>query len=166
MSVLAQLKDYLDQNNIKYTTITHSKGYTAQEIAQIMHVPGRELAKTVVIKIDGKPGLAVLPASHHIDFEKIKHALGANEIEMVSEKEFEGYFPNCELGAMPPFGNLFELPVFVSRDLRDDEEIVFNAGTHVDAIRMRYSDFERLLQPVICEFSAAPGGTQAASAKK
>ena len=165
MSVLAELKEYLDKNSIKYTTITHSKAYTAQEMAQTMHVPGRELAKSVVIKIDGKPGLAVLPASQHIDFEKMRNALGSKGIEMVSEGEFEGYFPNCELGGMPPLGNRFNLSVFVSRDLRDDEEIVFNAGTHVDAIRMLYSDFERLVQPVICEFSIQSGATQSASAK-
>jgi Ala-tRNA(Pro) deacylase len=163
MSVLGQLKSYLDQHGIRYTTIIHSRAYTAQELAQIMHVPGRELAKTVVIKVDGKPGLAVLPASHHIDFTKLKHALGANEVEKVDEREFEGYFPDCELGAMPPFGNLFDLPVFVSRDLRDDEEIVFNAGTHMDAIRMLYSDFERLVQPVVSEFSFVPGRASATS---
>ena len=165
MSFLAKLKIYLDHNNIKYTAITHSKAYTAQELAQVMHVPGRELAKSIVIKFDDKPALAVLPASHHIDFSKLAQVLGTDKIEMVSEREFEGYFPNCELGAMPPFGNLFDLPVFVSRDLRDDEEIVFNAGTHINAIRKPYTDFERLVQPVVCEFSIVGGAARAASAK-
>jgi Ala-tRNA(Pro) deacylase len=164
MTILAHLKNYLDHNNVKYTTITHSKAYTAQELAQTMHVPGRELAKSVVVKIDGKPALAVLPAHLHVEFTKMKQTLGANDIEKVNEREFESYFPSCELGAMPPFGNLFDMPVFVSRELRDDEEIVFNAGTHTDAIRMLYSDFERLVQPVVCEFSISPGKTRAASA--
>jgi Ala-tRNA(Pro) deacylase len=164
MSVLAQLKDFLDQNGIKYTILIHSRAYTAQELAQIMHIPGRELAKSVVVKVDGKPVLAVLPASQQIDFFKMKLALGAEKVEKVSEKEFVGYFPKCELGAMPPFGNLFRLPVFVSRELRKDEEIVFNAGTHVDAIRMRYADFERLVQPKVFEFSAVPGTARSASA--
>ena len=162
MSVLVQLKDYLDTNRIKYTTITHSKAYTAQELAQQMHVPGRELAKSVLVKIDGKCALAVLPASRHIDLNQMRHILGTNQIELAREEDVDTCFPGCELGAMPPFGNLFNLPVFVARDLRDDEEIVFNAGTHTDAIRMRYSDFERLVQPIICEFStlarAASGG--------
>jgi Ala-tRNA(Pro) deacylase len=166
MSVLKQLKNYLDQNHIKYIIIIHSRAYTAQELAEIMHVPGREMAKSVVVKIDDRPSLAVLPASQHIDFIKMKHALGTDRIEMVNEREFETYFPKCELGAMPPFGNLFDLPVFVSRDLRDDEEIVFNAGTHTDAIRMSYSDFERLVKPVVCDFSVSQVSANVATSGK
>src|SRR5688500_4398566 len=133
MSVVAQLKDYLDKNNVKYTTLTHSTAYTAQELAEIVHVSGREWAKTVVIQIDGKPALAVLPGHHQINFTKLKLVLGTQQINLLSEQNFEKYFAGYELGAMPPFGNLFSLPVFVSRDLRDDEQIVFNAGTHRDA---------------------------------
>lgn len=153
MSVVRQLKDYLDDNNTKYTTITHSLAYTAQELAEIMHVPGRQWAKSIAIEVDGKPALAVLPAHHRINLAKLKQALGAQQLEILSEQRFSSHFPGCELGAMPPFGNLFNLPVFVSRDLRDDEQIVFNAGTHRDAIRLGYADFERLVQPVVCEFS-------------
>jgi Ala-tRNA(Pro) deacylase len=165
MSVINQLKSYLDDNQIKYSIITHSRAYTSPELAQIMHVPGKELAKTVVVKIDGKLAMAVLPSSHRIDFNKMKQVLGAKEIELAIEHEFENNFPKCELGAMPPFGNLFDLKVFVSRDLRDDMEIVFNAGTHTDAIRMLYADFERLVKPVVCEFSSAPGEVKAAVKK-
>jgi Ala-tRNA(Pro) deacylase len=163
MSVLAQLKEYLDQNHIKYSVISHSRAFTAQELAQIMHVPGRELAKTVMVKIDGKPAMAVLPATQQIDFARLKQALGANDIDLLTESEFEGYFPECELGAMPPFGNLFNLSVFVSRSLRDDEEIVFNAGSLTDAIRLTYADFERLAQPIVCEFSEKPSQHRVAS---
>lgn len=164
MSVLSKLRTYLDENRIKYSVITHSQAYTAQELAQVMHIPGRELAKTVVVMVNDKPALAVLPASHQIDFTRMKECLGANEIDKVPESEIASYFPDCELGAMPPLGNLFNLPVFVSRDLRDDEDIVFNAGTHIDAIRMKYSDFEMLTNPVVCEFSSHVKADQATKA--
>jgi Ala-tRNA(Pro) deacylase len=162
MSVLEKLKAYLDEKEVKYSTITHPQAYTAQGLAQAMHVPGREFAKSVLIKIDGKCALAVLPAVLNIDFNKIKHALGTDNVELANEDDIERCFPGCELGAMPPLGNLYDLPVFVARDLRDDEEIIFNAGSHVEAIRMNYADFEKLVQPVVCEFTsrtrAAAGG--------
>ena len=153
MSIVSHIKDYLDHYKIKYATIDHGKAYKAHELAKVIAVPERKFAKSVVIKIDGKAVLAVLPASHHIDFGKFKDVLDTDTIEMVNEREIEDYFPSCELGAMPPLGNLFDLPVYVSRDLRGEDEIVFNAGTHTDAIRMRYKDFEQLTEPIVCDFS-------------
>ncbi|MBI1745288.1 MAG: YbaK/EbsC family protein [Acidobacteria bacterium] len=155
MSISTKLKTYLDQNHIKYTSIIHSQAFTAQEIAQIMHVPGKELAKTVAVKADGKMMLAVLPASYHVNLSILRDAIGAGKVELATESEFMKHFPECEIGAMPPFGNLYDLPVYVSAVLTRDHEIVFNAGTHTDAIRMKYADFERLVYPTVIEFSEA-----------
>jgi Ala-tRNA(Pro) deacylase len=147
------LKDFLDKNHIKYVTIRHSPAFTAQEIAASAHVSGRELAKTVMVKVDGKLAMAVLPASFHIDFELLKDGLGARTVELATETEFKDRFPECELGAMPPFGNLFGMDTFVAESLREDEEIAFNAGTHTELLRLAFADFERLVRPKILRFS-------------
>ncbi len=149
-----KLKDFLDNQKIKYVTISHSPSYTAQEIAASAHIPGKELAKTVMVKIDGKMAMAVLPASSKIDFALLKKAAGAKNIELASEKEFKDLFPECEVGAMPPFGNLYGMEVFVADTLAEDEEIAFNAGSHTELIRLAYKDFERLVKPRIVEFSS------------
>jgi Ala-tRNA(Pro) deacylase len=148
-----QLKEYLDQNKIKYVTITHSLAYTAQEIAASAHIKGKGLAKTVLIKADGKMAMAVLPASYKIDFEMLKTAVGAKEIRLANEQEFKDKFPGCEVGAMPPFGNLYDLETYVAASLVEDEEIAFNAGTHTELVRLEYNDFERLVKPKIIRFS-------------
>ncbi len=154
MSVSAKLRDYLDQNIVKYKLITHSKGYTAQELAAIMHIPGKEMAKIVILKIDGRFAMAVIPAPHKIDFERFKVATGIKEVALASEKEFQNLFPDCEVGAMPPFGNLYGLPVYVAQPLKEDKEIVFNAGSHTEAIRMQYGDFERLVNPTVIDYTS------------
>jgi len=151
MSISPKLQSFLDENHIKYIMITHSRAFTAQEIAARMHVPGKELAKTVIVKLDGKFAMVVLPASYKVDFEALKTATGARKVELATEWEFQNLFPDCETGAMPPFGNLYNLPVYVSRELTEDEEIVFNACTHTDTIRMRYKDYEQLVKPNIIE---------------
>ncbi len=148
-----KLKDYLDTNNIKYVTIFHSPSYTAQEIAASVHVKGKELAKTVMVKLDGKMAMAVLPASHQVDFDRLKTVSGSQEAVLATEQEFKGLFPGCDLGAMPPFGNLYGMDVFVSRPLTEDQEIAFNAGSHYELIRLVFKDFERLVNPRIAEFS-------------
>ena len=153
MPISTKLKKYLDDNRVKYITTHHSPAYTAQEIAATVHVPGQELAKSVIVKIDGKFAMAVLPASYKIDFKLLKKAAGAKKVELATEDEFKGLFPECELGAMPPFGNLYDLPVYVAESLVEDEQIVFNAGTHTEVIRMSYKDFERLVQPKVLRFS-------------
>ena len=148
-----QIKDFLDSNKIKYVSITHSSAYTAQEIAASAHIPGKELAKTVILKVDGKMIMAVLPASYKVDFEMFKEATGASNIRLADEHEFVDKFPGCEPGAMPPFGNLYGVDVYVAKSLTEDEEIAFNAGTHTELIRMAYKDFEKLVKPKILEFS-------------
>ena len=150
---IRKLKDFLDANNIRYVSIIHSPAYTAQEIAAIAHVPGKELAKTVIVKIDGKMAMAVLPASYHVDFERFKQFAGAQAVELAGEEEFQELFPDCEVGAMPPFGNLYDMQVFVADILREDEEIVFNAGSHSELMRLSYADFERLVQPTVLSFA-------------
>jgi len=148
-----KLKDFLDNQNIKYVTITHSPTYTAQEIAASAHIPGKVMAKTVMVKIDGKMAMAVLPASCKVDFDLLKKAAGASTVGLASEQEFKNLFPECEIGAMPPFGNLYGMEVFVADALAEDEEIVFNAGSHTELIRLAYKDFERLVKPKVVKFS-------------
>ena len=142
-----KLAEFLNEHNIKYVTIRHSLAYTAQEIAASAHLPGKELAKTVMINIDGKMAMAVLPASSKVNFETLKNAAGAKNAELASEEEFQRMFPDCEIGAMPPFGNLYGMEVFASETLAQDEEIAFNAGSHTELVRLAYKDFERLVSP-------------------
>jgi len=153
MGVLRRLKDYLDENNIKYVKITHSRAYTAQEIAASVHIPGKELAKTVIVRVNDGFAMVVLPASRKVNFDQLKNVVGSNEIRLAQENEFKGLFPDCEVGAMPPFGNLYNLPVYVASALSEDKEIAFNAGTHTDVIKISYSDFENLVKPTVGTFS-------------
>jgi len=156
MSIAARLKEYLDRNNIKYTACAHSSAYTAQELAAAMHVPGRDMAKVVIVKVDGRFAMLVLPGHHHINFEQLRQGMGTSNIELATEAEFQHLFPDCEVGAMPPYGNLYGLPVYVARSLTDHEEIIFNAGTHRDAIRMRGAEFGRLVKPTVLDFTYVP----------
>jgi Ala-tRNA(Pro) deacylase len=149
----AKLKEFLDRNAVRYKTITHSKAFTAQEVAASAHVPGREMAKTVIVRLDGAMAMAVLPTSRRVDLDELREATGAKRVSLCNEHEFRNTFPGCEVGAMPPFGNLYGLEVYVAEDLREDEEIAFNAGSHTELIRMRYEDFERLVKPRVLSFS-------------
>ena len=148
-----KLKAFLDENKIKYVSIQHSSAYTAQEIAAIAHIPGKDLAKTVIIKIDGKMAMAVLPASYKVSFDNLKDTLGVKEVRLAYEQEFIDKFPDCEAGAMPPFGNIYGMDVFVSESLAEDEEIAFNACNHTELIKMSFSDFEKLVKPKRIKFS-------------
>jgi len=148
-----KLKEFLDQNNVKYVTIRHSLAYTSQEIAASAHIKGKNLAKTVLIKINGKMAMLVLPATHKVDFDLLKNALGNENVRLANEQEFLDKFPECEVGAMPPFGNLYNMEVYVDEALSEDKEIAFNAGTHVELIQMSYEDFERLVNPKKMKFS-------------
>jgi Ala-tRNA(Pro) deacylase len=143
-----KLKAFLDENNIR-----HSSAFTSQEIAASAHVSGKEFAKTVIIKIEGKMAMAVLPASYQVDFKLLQEIFGPQKVSMATEAEFKYFFPDCEVGAMPPFGNLYDLEVFVARTLTGNSEIAFNAGSHTEIIRLSYDDFERLVQPRIFKFS-------------
>ena len=131
-----KLKDFLDSQSIKYVVISHSRVYTAQQIAASAHIPGKELAKTVMVKVDGKMAMAVVPASHKVDFDLLKKVAGASQVELATEEEFKDMFPGCDVGAMPPFGNLYGMDVFVAESLIEDEEIAFNAGSYTELFRM------------------------------
>ena len=144
---MKKLKEFLDKAGVKYIVVSHAPAYTAQEIAASAHIPGRELAKTVMVKLDGRMAMAVLPASYVVDFGKLKQMAGASKAELASEDEFRDLFPESEVGAMPPFGNLYDIPVYVESSLEEDEEIAFNAGSHKELFRMAYKDFAGLVQP-------------------
>ncbi len=146
---LNQLKDFLDRNNVRYITISHSVAYTAQGVAALAHISGKELAKTVIVKLDGKLAMAVVPASVHVDLSRLKSATGASRAEIAGEDEFRDKFPNCETGAMPPFGNLYGMEVFADRSLSRDKEIAFNAGSHRELVRLSWGDFVELVKPKI-----------------
>ena len=148
-----KIKDFLDDKKVKYVSITHSLVYTAQEIAASAHIRGKGLAKSVLVKVDGKMAMTVLPASYKVDFDMLKEALGSNDVRLSNEQEFKDKFPGCEVGAMPPFGNLYDMETYVAASLVEDEEIAFNAGTHKELIRMEYSDFEKIVKPKILRFS-------------
>lgn len=150
---IERLKKFLDENDVKFVTTSHSQAFTAQEVAAAAHVPGKELAKTVMVKLDGELAMVVLPATRRVDVERMKGVTGAGEVALASEDEFSGLFPNCEPGAMPPFGNLWDLTVFVDEHLREDEHIAFNAGTHTELMKLSYSDFERLVSPVVARLA-------------
>ena len=142
-----RLKEFLDKEHVKYVTIGHSPAYTAQEIAALTHTPGKELAKTVIVKVDGELTMVVLPASEKVRLNHLRQTLGTENVELASEDEFKGAFPDCETGAMPPFGNLYGMNVFVAQELREDNEIAFNAGSHDELIRLSYAEYERLVHP-------------------
>jgi Ala-tRNA(Pro) deacylase len=144
-----RLKEFLDIQKVKYVTLNHSAAYTAQEIAASAHVRGKNLAKTVMVTLDGQMAMVVLPASRKIDFEQLREVAGTKDVQLASEQAFRDMFPGCEVGAMPPFGNLYDMKVFVSHLLALDEDIAFNAGSHTELIRMAYKDFERLVKPKV-----------------
>ena len=156
MSVSTRLADFLEQKHVSYVTLSHPRAFTAQEIAAAVHVPGWELAKSVIVRADARFLMAVLPATRRIDLEQLKHALGASVIRLATESEFEKLFPECETGAMPPFGNLYQIPVVVDESLKKDKEIVFNAGTHTETIRMSFAEFTDLVRPMFASFTERP----------
>lgn len=148
-----KLKRFLDDNGVRYVVISHSPTYTAQEVAASAHIPGRELAKTVMVRFDGRMAMVVVPASRQVRMAELESITGSSEAVLATEEEFRDMFPDCELGAMPPFGNLYDCEVYASRELADDEEIAFNAGSHSELVRMAWKDYERLVQPRLVELS-------------
>jgi Ala-tRNA(Pro) deacylase len=146
-----KLKEFLDGHSIKYVNIAHSRAYTAQEVAASAHVPGHKLAKTVMVKLDGKLAMVVLPASAKVNLARLKAATGADSVELAHEDEFKDEFPGCELGAMPPFGNLYGMQVFVAKPLNRDTDIMFNAGSHTELMKLAYADYERLVSPNVID---------------
>jgi len=150
---VTKLKDFLDEHRVKYVSVRHSTAYTAQEIAASAHVKGRNMAKTVVVRLSGKLAFAVLPAKYNVDLGQLAKAAGAGTAELAAEDEFERLFPGCEIGAMPPLGNFYGLPVYVDQTLTQDAEIAFNACSHTELILMSYEDFRRLAAPKVASFS-------------
>ncbi|MFZ0808471.1 MAG: YbaK/EbsC family protein [Candidatus Sulfotelmatobacter sp.] len=146
---LSKIRDFLDTHYVKYMVISHSLAYTAQGIAALAHVSGKKMAKTVIVKIDDVLAMAVVPASLHVDLDRLKILAGAESVEIASEREFMDAFPDCETGAMPPFGNLYDMVMYADASLAENEEITFNAGTHRQLVRMAWADVVRLAHPII-----------------
>ncbi|UKJ07029.1 aminoacyl-tRNA deacylase [Solitalea lacus] len=149
-----KLEDYLNSQQIQFTVIDHMATATAQRTAAAAHIPGNEMAKTVMVKIDDKMMMAVLPSHNRIDLGKLKELTGARMISLANEGEFRTYFPDCETGAMPPFGNLYGMDVYCEEQLSRDRQIAFNAGSHKELIQMPFKSFENLVHPRITHFSA------------
>ena len=147
------LKQFLDKEKVKYVSIVHSTAYTAQEVAASAHIPGKELAKTVIVQLDGQTAMAVLPANRKVVLQDLREATGADQVKLVPEEQFKQKFPDCEIGAMPPFGNLYGMEVFAAGSLASNEEIAFNAGSHTELVRLSYADFERLVKPEVVSFT-------------
>jgi len=148
-----KLRKYLDENGVDYEVIRHGEAYTAQELAAAMHVRGRNFVKVVILKSEQGFIMVALPADRVIDIAALRADLGFKVAALASEMEVKKLFPDCETGAMPPFGNLYDLPVYVDRNLTRDRHIVFQGGTHYESIKVRYSDFERLVNPQFLEAS-------------
>lgn len=146
---ISKLTDYLDKNGKKYVIVTHSEAFTAQEVAASAHIPGKDMVKTVMIKADGDMKMVVLPSTHDVDFNAIREALDADDVELASEEEFKSLFPESETGAMPPFGNLYDIDTLVAESLTNGDIIAFNAGNHKEVIKLAFSDYEELVQPDI-----------------
>lgn len=159
---VSKFKEYLDSRQVRYVSIAHSTAYTAQEIAALTHIPGQELAKTVMVKLDDALAMAVLPASFQVDLELLKAAAGANSARLASEADFRASFPDCETGAMPPFGNLYGIAMYVDESLTRDHEIAFNACCHRELVRLAYADYERLVQPKVATFATRRASATAA----
>ena len=153
MNCKERLEAYLRDNKVPFQIIHHPLAYTAQEVAAAEHIPGKMLAKVVMVFADGKLAMLALPAPHRVDLSKAATVLKAKEVRLAHEEEFAAAFPDCEVGAMPPFGNLYDVPVYVDKTLTEDVDIVFNAGTHTDTISLRYADYERLVKPAVADFA-------------
>ena len=148
-----RLRDFLDGHKIRYKVINHSSAYSALEAAQSAHISGREIAKTVILKFENTTVMAVLPASSRINFEFFKALYDTQYVRLATEDEIRIMFPDCEIGAMPPFGNLYSIDVCVGQQLTEDGEIAFNAGNFHQLLQMKYTDFERLVRPIVLDFA-------------
>jgi Ala-tRNA(Pro) deacylase len=156
MTCKERLQASLDGEHVPYELQQHSVAYTAQQIAASEHISGRLVAKVVIVLANGGPVVLTLPASNRVDFERVKEILHARDVRLADETEVAPLFPDCEVGAMPPFGNLYELPVVVDQQLAEDEYIVFPVGTHTETMRLRYDDFARVVRPVVADVARHP----------
>jgi Ala-tRNA(Pro) deacylase len=148
MSIATRLRQLLEAHQVPFETIEHPLAFTAQEEAAASHIPGHAWAKTVAVTVDGTPALAVVPATRSLDFEKLRVLVGADRIHLATEAEFEGLYPDCDLGAMPPFGDLYGIPTFVDRELREEERVAFHAGDHATAIELSYEEYEQVSEAI------------------
>jgi Ala-tRNA(Pro) deacylase len=153
MPVAKKLKAFLDKSKVGYHVLKHHERFTASEIAQALHVPGQDLAKVVMIQLDGRLVMAVLPANHRVNLAAFAESAGGELAVLATEQEFKDTFPDCEVGAMPPFGNLYGVDVFVDESLTADEQIVFEGGNHHEAVKLAYADFAGLVQPTVADFA-------------
>ncbi len=150
---LTRLEEFLNREHIDYKRIVHTRAYTAQKTAAYAHISGKEIAKTVVVKLDGRMCMVVLPASYQVDLHQLKEATGAGDVRLAVESEFKDDFADCEVGAMPPFGNLYRMDVFVAEKLTEDTQIAFNACSHTELIQMSYRDFQKLVKPHVIKIA-------------
>ncbi|HEX3627995.1 MAG TPA: YbaK/EbsC family protein [Verrucomicrobiae bacterium] len=150
---VSKIKEFLDNEGVKYAAISHAPAFTTQKVAESAHISARQLAKTVIVKLDGEMAMAVLPANQKVIMQDLRDMTGSENVKFATEAEFEKHFPDCEIGAMPPFGNLYGMEVFVAESLAGTKEIAFNACSHAEVIRMSYTDFDRLVQPKVLNFS-------------
>jgi Ala-tRNA(Pro) deacylase len=149
MAILKKLREIFDEAKVPYEIYTHPLAYTAQEIAAQQHVSGNEMAKVVMLEVDDALVMGVIAGNHKVSLERVRASLGAARVRLATEDEFISRFPGCEIGAMPPFGNLFGLKLFVDPALEKDEYIYFNAGNHVQTVKMKYADFVALAKPQV-----------------
>ncbi len=148
-----RLINYFADNRVPFQTLRHHQAFTAQEVAAEQKVPGKQVAKVVMVKANGNLAMLVLPAIYRINFAALTRVIGCPDVRLAKEPEFAQLFPDCDTGAMPPFGNLYQIPVYVDRSLAEDREIVFNAGTHYETMKVPYGDYARLAQPIITDFA-------------
>jgi Ala-tRNA(Pro) deacylase len=153
MECKERLERYLRDNGVPFETMTHTQAYTMPEVAAALHVPGKQVAKVVVVKADGKTVMLVIPASHRLSFAQVRALLETKKVSLAKEEEFADLFPDCAIGAMPPFGNLYDVPVYVDQALAEEVNIVFRVGTHRHTMKVAYADFARLAQPAVGEFA-------------
>jgi Ala-tRNA(Pro) deacylase len=153
MAARQRLEKYLREEGVQFETMSHPVAYTAQEVAAAQHTPGSQLAKVAMVDADGEMLMLVLPGSYRIDFPKLRAALESKKVRLAKEEEFAGVFTDCEVGAMPPFGNLYEVPVYVDASLSKVTDMVFKAGSHNTSFKMKYADYERLAKPEVIDFA-------------
>jgi len=153
MKCRERLEQYLRENGAGYEVMTHSQAFTAQEMAAALHVPGHQVAKVVIVEADGQPAMLVLPAPYRLNIEKVRTLLGVKQARLAKEDEFTDLFPDCATGAMPPFGNLYDVPVYVDKSLTKESHIVFRVGSHRETVKLAYADYSRLAQPKVGEFT-------------
>ena len=153
MNCKDRLESYLRDNQVSFETHHHPTAFTAQEVAASEHTPGKMVVKVVMVLADGELVMLAMPAPYQADLDRVGEVLGATEVRLAHEEEFASAFPDCEVGAMPPFGNLYDLPVYVDEALAEDETIVVQAGAHTDTIHLNYADFERLVEPTVVRFA-------------